>query len=60
MKYDPEVHHRRSIRLKGHDYSRPGAYFVTTFIHGRESIPGTIVDDTLRLSKGGKLYEGYG
>jgi len=58
MKYDPEVHHRRSIRLKGHDYSRPGAYFVTTFIHGRESIPGTIVDDALRLSKAGQIVRG--
>ena len=29
MRYDPEKHHRRSIRLKGYDYSRVGAYFVT-------------------------------
>jgi putative transposase len=29
MAYDPEKHHRRSIRLKGYDYSQPGMYFVT-------------------------------
>ena len=29
MGYDPRVHHRRSIRLKGYDYSQPGYYFVT-------------------------------
>jgi len=29
MEYDPQKHHRRSIRLKGYDYSQPGAYFVT-------------------------------
>ncbi|HET8829318.1 MAG TPA: transposase [Pelobium sp.] len=29
MKYDPRIHHRRSIRLKGYDYSRAGAYFIT-------------------------------
>lgn len=29
MGYDPEKHHRRSIPLKGYDYSQPGAYFVT-------------------------------
>ena len=29
MGYDPEKHHRRSTRLKGYDYSQPGAYFVT-------------------------------
>jgi REP element-mobilizing transposase RayT len=34
--YDPEKHHRRSIRLKGYDYSRSGAYFVTICLNGRE------------------------
>ena len=29
MPYDPEIHHRRSIRLRGYDYSQPGGYFVT-------------------------------
>ena len=29
MRYNPNIHHRRSIRLKGYDYSRPGWYFVT-------------------------------
>ena len=29
MGYDPDIHHRRSIRLKGYDYRQPGMYFVT-------------------------------
>ncbi|MCJ7738737.1 MAG: transposase, partial [Anaerolineae bacterium] len=29
MPYDPDVHHRRSIRLRGYDYTLAGAYFVT-------------------------------
>jgi len=29
MKYDPEKHHCRSIRLLGYDYSSPGVYFIT-------------------------------
>lgn len=29
MKYNPKIHHRRSIRLKGYDYSRAGVYFIT-------------------------------
>src|ERR1700730_1145321 len=29
MGYDPDRHHRRSIRLKGYDYRQPGMYFVT-------------------------------
>ena len=32
-RYDPQKHHRRSIRLKGYDYSQPGAYFVTLVTH---------------------------
>ncbi|MDY0149340.1 MAG: hypothetical protein RBT03_04550 [Kiritimatiellia bacterium] len=31
--YNPEIHHRRSIRLKGHDYAGGGMYFVTICAH---------------------------
>lgn len=31
-KYNPAKHPRRSIRLKGYDYSQKGAYFVTICI----------------------------
>jgi REP element-mobilizing transposase RayT len=30
--YNPNIHHRRSIRLKGYDYSRSGMYFVTVCV----------------------------
>jgi len=33
MSFDPAKHHRRSIRLKGHDYSGGGLYFVTLCAH---------------------------
>lgn len=33
IKYDPAIHHRRSIRLKGHDYAGGGEYFVTICAH---------------------------
>jgi len=29
QKYNPKIHHRKSIRLDVHDYSRGGLYFVT-------------------------------
>ncbi|TFH58684.1 MAG: transposase, partial [Gemmatimonadales bacterium] len=29
MRFDPEKHHRRSVRLKEYDYCQPGVYFVT-------------------------------
>jgi len=33
MSYNPNNHHRRSIRLKGYDYSQAGMYFVTICVH---------------------------
>jgi len=38
QRYDPQKHHRRSIRLEGYDYSSPGAYFVTICTRGRECV----------------------
>ncbi len=38
LKFDPRIHHRRSIRIKGYDYSSAGAYFVTMCIKDRECI----------------------
>ena len=35
MKYDPDKHHRRSVRLKEYDYSQSGAYFVTICTQNR-------------------------
>jgi putative transposase len=40
MNFDPAKHHRRSIRLKGHDYAGGGLYFVTICAH-REFIAVT-------------------
>ena len=39
---NPE-NHRRSIRLKGYDYSRAGGYFVTICVQNRECLFGNIV-----------------
>lgn len=36
MEYNPDIYHRKSIRLKGYDYSRDGGYFVTICTHNRE------------------------
>ena len=57
MKYNPEIHHRRSIRLKGYDYSQPGAYFVTICTHERECLFGEIVNNEMVLNNAGKMVE---
>jgi len=45
MKYDPEKHHRKSIRLKGYDYSSAGAYFVTICVKNWECLFGKIQEN---------------
>jgi hypothetical protein len=59
MKYDPTKHHRRSIRLKGYDYTRPGAYFVTLVTWGRECLFGVVVGGEMRLNEMGKIVSWY-
>jgi len=36
--FDPNKHHRRSIRLSNWDYQAPAAYFVTICTHQREHL----------------------
>ena len=36
MRYNPGIHHRRSIRLKEYDYSQCGAYFINICTKNRE------------------------
>ena len=55
MKYDPQKHHRRSIRLKGYDYAQPGAYFVTICTYQRDEIFGEVINGEMRLSALGKI-----
>ena len=57
MKYNPDIHHRRSIRLKEYDYARAGAYFVTILAGDRENLFGDVVDGTVRLSKIGEIVD---
>jgi REP element-mobilizing transposase RayT len=57
MTYDPDRHHRRSIRLRGFDYSQNGVYFVTPCVHNREAILGTVHDGAVELSVVGAAIE---
>ena len=64
MKRDnPNIHHRRSIRLKGYDYSQPGLYFITICIKNRKCYFGKIVvgaslvDAQMILNDPGKMVK---
>jgi putative transposase len=47
--------HRRSVRLQGFDYSRPGAYFVTVCTQNRAPLFGGIVRGTMHLNRLGQI-----
>ena len=55
--YDPNIHHRRSIRLRGYDYSQPGWYFVTICTQNRIHLFGAIIDNEMVLNDTGKMVE---
>jgi len=57
MAFNPGKHHRRSIRLKGYDYSQPGVYFVTIVTKNRAYLFGEIVDDEMRLNRAGQIAQ---
>lgn len=54
-RFNPDIHHRRSIRLRDYDYARDGVYYVTVCVHGRECLFGEITDEGMRLSCFGEI-----
>lgn len=57
MKYNPNAHHRKSIRIKNYDYSTPGVYFITICIKGRENKLGTIQNKKMHPNKYAEIVE---
>jgi len=55
MNYNPKIHNRRSIRLKGYDYSQAGLYFITICVKNRACLYGDIVDGKMNLNDAGKM-----
>jgi len=53
--FDPEKHHRRSIRLQGYDYAQPGAYFVTICTRNRECLLGEVANGEMELNPLGEI-----
>ncbi len=57
MPYNPEIHHRRSIRLKNYDYTSQGAYFITIVTQNREHFFGEIINGSMHLNECGKIAQ---
>lgn len=56
MPYDAHRHHRRSIRLKGYDYSQAGAYYFTIIAQHRACLFGDIVRAEMILNDAGEMF----
>ena len=55
--YNPLIHHRRSIRLQGYDYSQAGLYFVTIVIQNRKNLFGNVKNGKMELNNAGQMVE---
>lgn len=55
MAYNPNIHHRQSIRLKGYDYSQAGLYFITICTQNRACLFGEIVGGQMVLNVLGEI-----
>lgn len=54
-KYNPEIHHRRSVRLRDYDYSQQGLYFITLCVKNRVCMFGNITEGEIRLTEIGEI-----
>ncbi len=57
MPYNSDIHHRRSVRLRGYDYSQAGLYFVTICVKDRVAAFGTVMDGNMYLSEKGEIAQ---
>jgi len=55
MGYNPDIHHRRSVRLLDYDYRCAGAYYVTICAFQREFLFGEVSDGEVRLTRFGEI-----
>ena len=57
MSFNPNIHHRRSVRLKDYDYSLKGLYFITICCQNRVCRFGDIVEAKMVLNDAGIMID---
>jgi REP element-mobilizing transposase RayT len=55
--FNPTIHHRKSIRLKGYDYAQEGFYFITICCQDRAQLFGEIMNGEMILNECGEIAE---
>lgn len=53
--YNPLIHHRRSIRLRGYDYAKEGLYFITICCHEMVCRFGYVENRKMVLNRYGEI-----
>ena len=53
--YDPLIHDRRSLRLKGYDYTNPGYYYVTINVQDQIHLFGEIENKKIHYNEFGRI-----
>ena len=56
--FDPDKHHRRSVRLTEFDYAGAGAYFVTVCTRNKECLLGEVISGEMCLNACGEIVAG--
>jgi REP element-mobilizing transposase RayT len=56
-KYGPNIHHRRSIRLPGYDYSQDGWYFITICAQNQKCMFGRFTNGQIKLCEYGYIVD---
>lgn len=58
MTFNPDLHHRRSMRLRGYDYTEARAYLVTICTFERQCLFGEIINGEVNLNQNGETVCG--
>src|SRR5665213_732360 len=53
--YNPDIHHRKSLRLQHYDYGQAGAYFITICCQFRACLFGRIAHGSMDLNDAGRM-----
>jgi REP element-mobilizing transposase RayT len=57
MSNKQRILHRRSLRLKGYDYSQEGAYFVTICAHSKACLFGDVIGSEMKVNELGRKVQ---
>jgi len=57
IKYNPKIHHRKSIRLEEFDYANPWWYYVTICIDNHRSVFGDVKNGRMTLNNYGNIVK---